>query len=56
MLPTIAWPAQPKPDRTATVNDINPREFGRLEAEVQAGARPVPTEAQLLALLPAIQW
>jgi len=27
-----------------------------LLAEVQAGTRPVPTEAQLLALLPAIDW
>ena len=27
-----------------------------LLAEVQAGTRPVPTESELIALLPAIQW
>lgn len=28
----------------------------QLLAEVTAGTRPVPTEAELLALLPAMQW
>jgi hypothetical protein len=27
-----------------------------LLAEVQAGTRPIPTESELIALLPAIQW